>query len=187
MLQISPQGGSADAQEGVSFEHPLTLLLSCHDKVKHFSSALVTLSLALKKEGWNEQLVASSDQIRRYFNVAAPEHHLDEEEHLFPAIIALDPELKKPQSLAIVQLIHRLIKEHVESDSLWESLDGLLAERSNDFARLGKLSADFKREMHTHADIENEQIFPYAKANMSDEILKAIGLSIAKRRGVKME
>lgn len=185
MLQISPQSkNTSDNHKGVTFEQPLELLLSCHEKILHFSSALSELSIVLKKEGWNDALKASSDQIRRYFNVAAHEHHLDEENHLFPAIIALDPEFKQAESIKIIQLINQMIKEHVESDTLWEKLDTMLEEQSEDFNTLDTLIRQFKKEMHEHALIENEHIFPYAKTRLSEDELKKIGLSIAERRGV---
>ncbi|MCK5647316.1 MAG: hemerythrin domain-containing protein [Gammaproteobacteria bacterium] len=185
MLQISSQPkASSDNQENSLFERPLELLLSCHEKIVHFSSALCELSAALQKEGWNDNITASAVQIRHYFNVASTEHHLDEEHHLFPAIIALDPELKNTQSIEIVQLINSMIKEHVESDQLWETLDTLLEEKSEDFAALEELSQRFKTSMHEHARIENEQIFPYARAHISDNDFKKMGLAIAKRRGI---
>lgn len=185
MLQIGSQTKtSSDNQENTLFEQPLELLLSCHEKIVHFSSALCELSTALQKEGWNDNITASADQIRRYFNIASTEHHLDEEHHLFPAIIALDPELKKTPSIEIVQLINRMIKEHVESDELWATLDTMLADKAEDFTTLEELSQRFKVTMHEHARIENEQIFPYARAHISDSDFKKMGLAIAKRRGI---
>lgn len=184
MLQINQLKGSA-AAKSASFEQPIELLLSCHEKITHFSSALLKIIIALQKEGWNEQYAHSIDQVRHYFNVAAPEHHLDEEVHLFPAIIALDPELKKAHSMDILTTINNMIKEHVESDALWDTLDTMLAEHSEDFATLEKLARQFKTDMHEHARIENEQIFPYAKKHISESDFKKIGLAIAKRRGIK--
>lgn len=183
MLQINQLKGSA--AKSATFEQPIDLLLSCHEKIIHFSSALVKIVIAVQKEGWNEQYTNSVDQVRHYFNVASPAHHLDEEMHLFPAIIALDPELKKAHSIDMLTMINAMIKEHVESDALWATLDKMLAERSDDFSTLKNLSRQFKSDMHEHAKIENEQIFPYAKAHISEADLKKIGLAIARRRGIK--
>ncbi|MCW8931927.1 MAG: hemerythrin domain-containing protein [Gammaproteobacteria bacterium] len=185
MLQIKPHSKtSSDNQKGTTFEQPIELLLSCHEKIIHFSSALHELSIALKQKGWTDEIKTSSDQIRRYFNIAAPEHHLDEENHLFPAIIALDPKFKHAESTIILQQLNRMIKEHVESDALWETLDAMLEEQSKDFLTLESLTQEFKKDMHEHARIENEEIFPYAKKHLSAAKLKDIGLSIAKRRGI---
>lgn len=184
MLQINQLKGAASS-EATAFEQPLELLLSCHKKIIHFSSALLKIIMALKNDGWNDESAVSVDQVRRYFNIASPAHHLDEEKHLFPAIIALDPEFKKARSMEVLTLINTMIKEHVESDALWETLDKMLSERSDDFATLEKLGRQFKTDMHEHAQIENEHIFPYAKKHISKHDFKEMGLAIAKRRGIK--
>lgn len=188
MLKIEQllKGSTAGRDNNATFERPLDLLISCHNKILHFSSALLKLSTALKQDGWSDSYAASAEQIRRYFNVAGPEHHLDEELHLFPAIIALAPELKQAQSSELLQRIHQLIKEHVESDALWETLDRMLEERTENFAKLDTLASQFEEAMREHAEIENEIIFPYAKAHISDTEFKKMGADIAKRRGIKL-
>jgi len=184
-LQISTGRKRTAEHQNASFDKPIELLLSCHEKILHFSSALSDLSVALKKEGWSNEITSSANQIRRYFNIASPEHHLDEEHHLFPAIIALDPALQHAESIEIIQLINRMIKEHVESDALWQTLDTMLEEKSENFNTLVKLANKFKASMHEHARIENEHIFPYAKTHINKAELKKIGLAIAERRGIK--
>ncbi len=185
MLQIKQL--TANSDKTASFAQPIELLLSCHEKIIHFSSALCTIINAIKQEGWSKNHTSSIEQVRHYFNVASLEHHLDEEQHLFPAIIALDIDCKHSDSRDIVALIKRMIKEHVESDALWATLDSLLAQRSDDFTTLSTLSEQFKKSMHAHARIENEQIFPYAKTHISEPELKAIGQAIARRRGIRSE
>ena len=192
MLQInqlinkSKSNKGQNTHDSPTFEQPLSLLRSCHDKIIHFSSSLYKLSQALHKDGWTEQLETSADQIRHYFNVAGPEHHKDEEEHLFPAVIALDPECTQTQSLELVSLINTLIREHVESDLLWEALDNMLAERTEDFNSLEQMAEQFAQSMSEHAQIENEQIFPYAEQHISEQAFREMGRAIAKRRGVKL-
>ncbi|MCU7834279.1 MAG: hemerythrin domain-containing protein [gamma proteobacterium symbiont of Taylorina sp.] len=174
------------------FERPLELLESCHEKIIHFSSTLLKLSTELKQQGWSEELINTAKNICQYFNIASPEHHLDEEQHLFPAIIALGSkhangsksDNKKDRDL--IQLINRMIKEHVETDNLWEKINNLLNNRSKDFKQLEKLSLQFKDAMHEHAEIENNIIFPYAKTHISDSEFKKMGAAIASRRGIKV-
>jgi hemerythrin superfamily protein len=184
-MQISSSNKNNEFQENVTFEQPIQLLLSCHEKIVHFSSALHQLTLTLNHQGWNKALLSSSEQIRRYFNIAVPEHHLDEENHLFPAIMAIDPECKQQKSLEIIQLLNELIKQHVESDTLWSTLDHLLDTQSTDFLTIEKLASRFKKEIHQHAHIENEHIFPYAQQHLSDSQLHLIGKNIAQRRGIE--
>jgi hemerythrin-like domain-containing protein len=75
----------------------------------------------------------------------------------------------------------------VESDGLWEELDQLLGERSNNMVQLETQAQQFKEEMHQHAKIENEEVFPYAKTHISSAEFKKIGKAIAQRRGVKAQ
>lgn len=168
---------------GASFEDPLGLLTSCHDKIIHFSSTLYKLSTLLRQDGWSEELSTTAKNIRRYFNIAGPEHHLDEEQHLFPAIIAYD---LKSEHQEIITLINQMIKDHVESDALWEKIDLLLSQQSNDFKQLEKLSEQFEKSMHEHAELENSIIFPFAKTHISEKEFKKMGKAIAERRGVKL-
>ncbi len=187
MLQINQLSNKGkNTNDSPTFEQPLSLLRSCHDKIIHFSSSLYKLSQALHKDGWTPQLETSADQIRHYFNVAGPEHHKDEEEHLFPAVIALDPECSQAQSIELITLINTMIKEHVESDLLWEELDKMLVERTEDFNTLEQMAEQFAQSMSEHAQIENKQIFPYAEQHISEDLFKKMGREIAKRRGIKL-
>ena len=184
MLQIQEAGSTAkqkDSIQSAAFEQPLELLLSCHKKITHFSAALYKIVLAVQQEGWNDNYALSADQIRRYFNIAGVEHHLDEEQHLFPAILAL-PDKNPGKKTEISTLIQRMIAEHGETDAQWHLLDTMLAQRSEDFITLEKLSRQFKAEMHEHARIENKIIFPYATQHISAAEFKTMGLAIAHRR-----
>lgn len=168
---------------GASFENPLALLRSCHDKIIHFSSTLHKLSKILKQDGWSDELINTAKNIRNYFNIAGPEHHLDEEQHLFPAIIALESRL---QNKEVNKLIEQMTKEHLESDALWEKIDHLLEHQSKDFKQLDVLASQFENSMHKHAEIENTIIFPFAEKQFSTAEFKAMGSAIAKRRGVQI-
>jgi len=170
-----------------AFSHPLTLLKSCHEKILHFSSALVKLSEVLQKEGWSISNKDSADQIRRYFNIAAPEHHKDEELHLFPAIIALDPSLQDPEIKAQLNLINQMVQEHVETDALWEKLDSMLASHSTTFDELNEMGIQFAAELARHAEIENTEIFTFAEQHINEATFEQMGKAIAKRRGIKLK
>ena len=185
IAQLVKQSSDASSNE-TPFERPLELLESCHEKIIHFSSTLLKLSTALKQQGWTEELTATAQNITRYFNIAGPEHHFDEELHLFPAIIALNTESEDQQSRDLIQLINRMIKEHVESDALWEKINHLLNNKSKDFKQLETLSIEFEKSMREHAEIENSIIFPFAKAHISDAEFKKMGMEIAVRRGIQI-
>jgi len=185
LLTKTPQ----NQNHGASFEDPLSLLDSCHKKIINFSSTLHKLSIKLHQDGWSDELISTAQNISHYFNVAGSEHHLDEEQHLFPAIIALNINknfVQNEENREVISLINQMIKEHVESDALWEKINKLLETQSKDFKQLESLAEEFESSMHEHAEIENKVIFPYAKEKISKEDFKIIGAAIAKRRGVKI-
>ncbi len=185
LLTKTPQ----NQNHGASFEDPLSLLDSCHEKIINFSSTLHKLSIKLHQDGWSDELISTTQNISHYFNVAGHEHHLDEEQHLFPAVIALNINknfVANEESRKVNSLIKQMIKEHVESDVLWEKINQLLGTQSKDFKQMESLAEKFERSIHEHAEIENKVIFPYAKKKISKEDFKIMGAAIAKRRGVKI-
>ncbi len=48
------------------------------------------------------------------------------------------------------------------------------------------MAEQFAQSMSEHAQIENEQIFPYAEQHISEDLFKKMGREIAKRRGIKL-
>ena len=62
LLKQTPEHKS----HGASFEDPLALLGSCHEKIIHFSSTLHKLSKILKQDGWSEDLINTAQNIRNY-------------------------------------------------------------------------------------------------------------------------
>ena len=79
-----------------TFDRPVSILLSCHDKVRHFAGLMLKLEahLAGQRQQPGGPATASPDArhaaglVRRYFEVAAPLHHQDEELHVLPRLRA---------------------------------------------------------------------------------------------------
>ena len=111
----NPFPSPADA----TFDRPVSILLSCHDKVRHFAGLMLKLEahLAAQRQQPGEPASASPDArhaaalVRRYFEVAAPLHHQDEEDDVFPALRALGDE-------DLSARIHALTAAHREFERL---------------------------------------------------------------------
>ena len=71
------------------FGTPLAMLTACHDKVRHFAALSLKLAAHIEAKGCDDEAREPASNILRYFDVAAPLHHADEEEDLFPALRAL--------------------------------------------------------------------------------------------------
>ncbi|UGA39749.1 hemerythrin domain-containing protein [Chromobacterium haemolyticum] len=70
-----------------SFEQPLEMLQACHDKIRRFCDQLDQLPSYIEQHGVDEAARNTIDGLVRYFDLAGPAHHSDEEDELFPLIL----------------------------------------------------------------------------------------------------
>ncbi|WP_024304393.1 hemerythrin domain-containing protein [Pseudogulbenkiania sp. MAI-1] len=172
MLRLDDLGQTA----APSFDAPLEMLVACHDKVRHFCSLLDKLPGYLAEHGVTPALQGSVDGILRYFDVAGPAHHADEEEELFPLLRQRLPDTDTPLS--------RLAADHVLLGQRWQvlrrqlvALQGGTAERV-DAEAIHAFTAHYRM----HAQLEEDWLFPLVAANLSDEELHRAGQHMAARR-----
>ncbi len=92
MIQITPIGQAL----APSFDHPIEMLEACHDKVRHFTHQLAQLPAHLDQFGITDATIQTIHGILRYFDVAAPLHHADEEQNLFLIFV---PDGEEPPAL----------------------------------------------------------------------------------------
>lgn len=178
MNTIAPPGGAP----GPSFEQPFEMLLACHDRVERMLTLLGKLREHMLEFGADEKARQAARDVMRYFDKAAPQHHRDEELHVFPTLIGL-------QDLEVIQLVARLQIEHQEMASRWTIARSLLEEvesgmrtRFNeaDDAIFGAFATLYKDHMRA----EETLAFPKAGAAMEPERLKAMSADMMSRRGV---
>lgn len=159
-----------------SFEKPLELLGACHDNVRRFTGQLTHLAAAQAHTHGDEATPSIATQILRYFDQAAPHHHADEEEDLFPALQALGDD-------KLNQKIEQLYLEHQQMAAAWQHIrQQLLALQAGLPADLSE-ARSFCLLYENHARFEDEQIYPHA-TRLAPELLSKLGLSMAARRTV---
>jgi len=161
-----------------SFEEPLALLTACHDKVRHFAALSLRLDIHIAQKGNDEEAREAARSILRYFDMAAPLHHADEEEDLFPALYALgDPKLNRS--------LEELETEHAELAVLWQAVRRWLeAVAQNGLPVRPMELAEFAIRYPAHADREEAEVYGAASLLSSAELSK-IGTRMCQRRGVK--
>ena len=162
-----------------SFDDPIALLMACHERVNHYAQLLVKLADHLPKSGSDEQARQAAAAILRYFDIAAPLHHQDEDEDLFPLLAERgDDALRSLVSVA-------MLSDHAELAGLWQQVRPILLEI--EAGRAVELPTDlaehFARRYPEHARIEDEQIYPYAEQLLTRVELDTIGNHMAERRG----
>ncbi|MBK6864949.1 MAG: hemerythrin domain-containing protein [Ideonella sp.] len=162
------------------FDEPFELLAGCHDRVRRSLTLLKRLADRVASEGADAKAQAAARDVLRYFDLAAPAHHEDEERHVVPLLAAsADPTL--------VAAASRLLQDHEAIRAAWQSLRPLLlpvaeAARCDDDAALAAAAERFISVHDGHLELEDGLVFPAAARLHPDHA--AMGREMAQRRGV---
>jgi len=178
MTTITPPGAAL----GPSFEEPFEMLQACHERVDRMLTLLGKLREHLLQFGADEQARQAARDVMRYFDKAGPQHHRDEELHVFPTLLGT-------QDVDMIHLVARLQVDHLEMASRWIIARSLLEEvvsgmrtRFNeaDDAILQAFADMYKEHMRQEEAIA----FPKARGDMDTDRLKAMSQEMQARRGV---
>ena len=161
------------------FDNPLEMLLACHGKMQTQCVTLHKLLQHLPSHGCDTQARQAAQAILRYFDTAGQNHHDDEEQDLFPPLLATP-------NTEVHELIARLLDEHKVLDAAWQQLRPLLlAIAEGRAAKLDIESVEHFIKVHDrHISLENAQLLPQAERLLDHIQLEALGRSMAARRGV---
>ena len=70
------------------FDQPFEMLGACHERVQRTLDLLQRLQTYLAEQGVDDSARQAARDVLRYFDIAAPLHHQDEERHVFPPLLA---------------------------------------------------------------------------------------------------
>lgn len=165
----------------VGFEQPFEMLVACHERVKRSLDLLQRLIDYLDTRGHDRSTRSAAADVLRYFDIAAPLHHEDEELHVFPALAgSADPQAKA--AIDTLQRDHARMAEH------WKALRGaLLRWRDEDNAPLPdaatrSVAAAFIGLYAAHIAVEEDLVYPAARTRFDDAGLARIGAEMQARR-----
>ena len=169
---------------GVGFEAPFEMLNACHERVERMLDLICKLRTHLHEHGWDVQASQAATDVMRYFDVAAPQHHLDEEMHVFPVLLAL-------QNITMDALICRLKQDHLEMESLWQfvkkTLDRVVNSNAQTWVPLShneQAVFDAFVSLYTeHLRHEELEVYPLAQPALSPQQLDAMSRDMMRRRG----
>ena len=167
------------------FEAPFEMLATCHDRVERMLALQKKLQQHLLAKGCDEPARQAARDVMRYFDLAAPLHHQDEELHVFPPLLA-------GPDAALRELVQRLTQDHRRMEAAWvgarctlqavaDSLDSACLTLTPDqTAALDQFAALYRQ----HLDDENGIAYPAAEASLSPAALEAMSEDMMQRRGV---
>lgn len=165
------------------FEAPLEMLSACHGRVESQCQTLLRLVPHLAASGPDDAAREAAKNVMRYFDTAARNHHADEEEDLFPALLqsATGADLVRAQSLvAALQAQHRELEQvwaHLRSKLEGVCLGSLRELSLDEVGRLVWLYRD-------HIALEEENLLPLATRVMDAAHLDGVGRAMRLRRGI---
>ena len=165
----------------VGFEQPFAMLEACHERLQRTLGLLGRLREHVRQQGVDHDARQAARDVLRYFDIAAPLHHQDEELHVFPLLLAeATPEVRA--------LVTRLQQDHVAMTADWAAaragLQALLDENATGFTLEDEAALDrFAMRYDAHIAAEESVAYPAAAALLPPAALAAMGREMATRRG----
>ncbi|MCJ7799734.1 MAG: hemerythrin domain-containing protein [Polaromonas sp.] len=135
--------------------------------------------------GCDEPARQAARDVMRYFDLAAPLHHQDEELHVFPPLLA-------GPNASLRALVQRLAQDHRRMELDWaEARRTLLAVADSPATGWKPLTdaqtaalTQFAALYRQHLDDENKLAYPAAQAALSPQAVQAMSEDMMRRRGV---
>lgn len=178
MSRLHTISAPGQAAPGVGFEQPFEMLAACHERVQRSLDLLQRLLAHWPVQGADAMARSAAADVWRYFEIAAPQHHLDEERHVLPRLAAAaDPALREAAA--------RLLADHAAFAALWATLGPALAalrDGAPPAAGWQQAAEAFIARHAGHLALEDQLVFPAACAATPAAEWPAIGAEMAARR-----
>ncbi len=157
----------------VGFEQPFEMLEACHERVERSLRLLLRLAEHLARQGADEQARDAGRDILRYFDLAAPQHHEDEERHVLPRL----------RELGQVDLADRLASEHRQMHVAYQAIrGGLVALRDQAVRPTAAGWQAFADLYRAHIALEESSAYPPVRAQALAVELTEMGVEMSGRR-----
>lgn len=165
----------------VGTDSPLQLLSACHTRVNKQLRTLQRLQVHVQQHGPDQQAREAATAILRYFTQAAPLHHADEEQDLFPALLEA---MAGSDATCIQDLQTRIHREHRQLEAFWAQLQPTLNALAQGQPR--PLPPDevarFVQAYEAHMAIEDREVMPMAERLLDASTLERMGHHMRQRR-----
>ncbi|MDX5363086.1 MAG: hemerythrin domain-containing protein [Pseudazoarcus pumilus] len=162
-------------------DEPLEMLHACHERMRAQLTTLTRLAQWLPEHGADEQAQRAARAVMRYFDLAAVNHHLDEEEDLLPAMLAA---VEAAERGRLEALVARIRADHVSLAAHWAAVRALLTQIvEGHAAALGDEQVlHFAAAYETHIRLEEEEVLPWAERMLGAEAVVRISHRMTDRR-----
>ena len=165
----------------VGFEQPFEMLEACHERVQRSLDLLRRAREHITRHGHDAASRGALADVLRYFDIAGPLHHQDEELHVFPA-------LQRHPDAAVRAAVAELQADHPRLHAQWARLRQALLRWQGELAAPLPDAADdalideFMAAYERHIRLEETVAYPAARPSFDAARLRAIGGEMASRR-----
>lgn len=170
---------------GAGLEAPFDMLAACHERVERMLVLLARLQQYLLEHGRDESARQAARDVMRYFDLAAPLHHQDEERHVFPPLLA-------GPDAGLRILVQRLLQDHRDMNTAWLPARSVLHEIAESPVAEAALTATqtaaldrFAGLYERHLADEDRLAYPAAQVVLTTQALQAMSQDMMQRRGVR--
>lgn len=166
----------------VGFEQPYEMLEACHERVQRSLDLLGRLLDYVEEKGHDAQTRSAAADVLRYFDLAAPLHHEDEELHVFPPLLARG-------DAALRAAVQQLQADHQRMGALWAAVRVPLLHwcepactGSGVDAATRDAIARFIASYAGHIETEEGLVYPAARATLDEGAQARMGAEMQARR-----
>ncbi len=175
------------ASPAAGFDQPFEMLGACHERVRRTLALMQRLVAHVQAHGVDANARSAAGDVWRYFEVAGPAHHEDEERHVIPLLLASG-------DATLMAAARQMRAYHERMDAVWATLsmrlrllrDGADGAMPGDaLARLAEEVRQFVAIHDTHVPLEDAVAFPAARSRTNAAGQAAMGAEMAARRGAR--
>lgn len=156
------------------------MLEACHERLRRMLALLTRLREHVRANGCDAQAQQAACDVMRYFDQAAPQHHLDEELHVFPPLLAQGDADR-------ARVVRRLQQDHLAMEARWREAREVLQLLADGLVQ--RLDAEgealldaFAGLYEAHLRAEEDIAYPAAQSLVDDATRVAMGEEMARRR-----
>ena len=164
-----------------ALDEPLEMLEACHERIEAQLKTLERLAAYLPDHGADVQARQAASAILRYFELAGPNHHEDEERDLFPVLL---DRAGGDDKTSVEALVNDLLSDHLKMAAAVEAVrtqlipiaDGSSAEL--DQASVQRMTTLYRR----HIEKENGKLLALSRKLLTPLDVENLSRAMTARR-----
>ncbi|MBH9552116.1 hemerythrin domain-containing protein [Inhella gelatinilytica] len=156
----------------VGFEAPFDMLQACHERVERMLALLERLAAYLADHLADPTAQQAAHDVMRYFDMAAPHHHEDEERHVLPRL----------RQTGHAALADRLAQDHQRMTTAWAALRVQLVDLQAGIKPATDTWPAFVALYRAHIALEEGEAFVLGAQGLNAADLAHMGQEMESRR-----